>query len=149
VIPLLTLYGIDVGLKYNRLNETSKLVKELSNTSMPVNRPFIGDMAYDIESGIVTNWYRNAFHQYPTEVFPVHPDFVGHSPPQILMGKYSGVDKVALWSEELGISLQNQEAQVVLNEVKRRAYALKRVLNKDEFREIVEDVRKQTISLIS
>lgn len=65
------------------------------------------------------------------------------------MGKYSGVDKVALWSEELGISLQNQEAQVVLNEVKRRAYALKRVLNKDEFREIVEDVRKQTISLIS
>jgi isopropylmalate/homocitrate/citramalate synthase len=106
-------------------------------------------MVNDIESGIITSWYRNTFHQYPTEVFPVHPNFVGHRPPQIVMGKKSGVDNVALWSEELGIRLQRDEVQAVLNEVKLRAHALKRVLNKDEFREIVEGVRRQTISLIS
>jgi len=149
VLSLLTLYGIDVGLKYDKLNELSKLVKELSGTDIPANRPFIGDMAYDIESGILTSWYRNTFHQYPTEVFPVHPNFVGHRPPQILMGKKSGVDNVALWSEELGVQLHDDEVKVVLNEVKLRAHALKRVLNRDEFREIVEGVRRQTISLIS
>ena len=57
VLALLTMYGIDVGLKYDKLNELSKLVRELSGTEIPANRPFIGDMAYDIESGIVTSWY--------------------------------------------------------------------------------------------
>jgi len=65
------------------------------------------------------------------------------------MGKKSGVDNVALWSEELGVQLHDDEVKVVLNEVKLRAHALKRVLNRDEFREIVEGVRRQTISLIS
>jgi len=149
VLALLTLYGIDVGLKYDKLNDLAKLVKELSGTEVPANRPLIGDMAYDIESGIITSWYKNTFHQYPTEVFPVHHSFVGHRPPQILMGKKSGVDNVALWSEELGIRLQKDEVQAVLNEVKLRAHALKRVLTRDEFREIIEGVRRQTISLIS
>lgn len=149
VLSLLTLYGIDVGLKYDKLNELSMLVRELSGTVVPANRPFIGDMAYDIESGIIAGWYRNTFHQHATEIFPVHHRFVGHRPPQILMGKKSGVDNVVLWLEELGIRLQENEIQAVLNEVKLRAHALKRVLSKDEFREIVEDVRRQTTSLVS
>jgi isopropylmalate/homocitrate/citramalate synthase len=65
------------------------------------------------------------------------------------MGKKSGVDSVVLWSEELGIRLHEDEIKAVLNEVKLRAHALKRVLNKDEFREIVEDVRRQKVSLVS
>lgn len=142
-LALLTLYGIDVGLKYNKLNELSKLVRELSGTQIPANRPFIGDMAYDIESGILTTWYRNTFDQYPTEVFPVHPNFVGHRSPKILMGKKSGVDNVALWSEELGISLDRDEAMEVLSQVKRQAHDLKRVLTKDEFREITQVVKAQ------
>lgn len=149
VLALLTLYGIDVGLKYDKLNELSTLVRELSGTEIPANRPFIGDMAYDIESGIVASWYKNVYHKYPTEIFPVRPNFVGHRPPQILMGKKSGADNVILWSEELGIKLQDEEVTQVLNQVKVRSLALKRVLNMDEFREIVEGVRRQTISLIS
>jgi hypothetical protein len=42
------------------------------------------------------------------------------------MGKKSGTDNVVLWSEELGIRL-----------------------HEDEFREIVEDVRRQKVSLVS
>jgi len=143
VLALLALYGIDTGLKYDKLNELSKLVRELSGTVIPANRPFIGDTAYDIESGIVTSWYKNVFHQYPTEIFPVHPDFVGHRPPQIAMGKKSGLDNVLLWLEELGVKLDENEAKEVLTQVKLKALALKRVLSKDEFREIVEGVRKQ------
>jgi len=144
VLALLTLYGIDVGLKYDKLNELSMLVRELSGTEIPANRPFIGDMAYDIESGIIAGWYKNVYHQYPPEIFPVHPSFVGHRPPQILMGKKSGVDNVILWSEELGIKLNENEVKEVLNQVKLRSLSLKRVLNKDEFRKIVEGIRRHT-----
>lgn len=141
VMALLTLYGIDVGIKYNKLNELSRLVRELSGTEIPTNRPFIGDMAYDIESGIITSWYKNSFAQHPTEVFPVHPNFVGHRAPQILMGKKSGLDNVALWSDELGIKLNQNEAMEVLKQVKSKAIDLKRVLTEDEFHEIVQGVK--------
>ncbi|MBW1692197.1 MAG: hypothetical protein JRJ70_15910, partial [Deltaproteobacteria bacterium] len=97
VLALLTLYGIDTGIDYAKLNEAAKLVQELSGVTVSSNRPFIGDDAYTIESGIVTGWFRNVFEQNPTTVFPVHPDFVGHAPPQIVMGKKSGLDNVNLW----------------------------------------------------
>jgi len=144
VMALLTLYGIDVGIKYDKLNELSKSVRELSGTQIPANRAFIGDMAYDIESGIITSWYKNTFAKYPTEVFPVHPNFVGHGRPRILMGKKSGVDNVALWSEKLGIKLNEAEVANVLRQVKQQSHDLKRVLTEDEFKGIALSVRAET-----
>lgn len=141
-LALLTMYGIDVGLKYDKLNELSALVRELTGTVIPSNRPFVGETAYDIESGIITGWYRNVYHQYPVEIFPLNPSFIGHRPPQILMGKKSGADNVILWSEELGIKLNEDELQEVISRVKLKSLSLKRTLTKDEFREIVEDLRK-------
>jgi isopropylmalate/homocitrate/citramalate synthase len=60
------------------------------------------------------------------------------------MGKKSGADNVILWSEELGIKLNENEVKEVLNQVKLRSLSLKRVLNKDEFRKIAENVRRHT-----
>jgi len=119
----------------------SKLVREISGTEIPESRPFIGDGAYTIESGIVTGWYRNVFEKDPTAVFPVHPDFVGHETPKIVMGKKSGIDSIAVWSQRLGIDLTEDEALAVLSRVKLKSHDLKRVLTEDEFREIAENVK--------
>jgi isopropylmalate/homocitrate/citramalate synthase len=141
VLALLTMYGIDVGIDYSKLNELSKLVRELSGVDVPSSRPFIGEGAYSIESGIVTGWYRNVFETHPTTVFPVHPDFVGHEAPKILIGKKSGLDNVGVWSKELGIELSEEEAMEVLQEIKLKSHDLKRVLTQDEFREIARGVK--------
>jgi len=141
VMALLVLYGIDVGIKYDKLTGLSKLVGELAG--MPANRPFTSDGVNDIESGILTSWYKNSFSHYPTEVFPVHPSFVGHRAPRILMGKKSGLDNVALWADKLGVELDEREAKEVLNRVKAKSVALKRVLTQDEFREITQGVKKE------
>jgi isopropylmalate/homocitrate/citramalate synthase len=141
VMALLTLYGIDTGIRYDKLNELSQLVLKLSGTAIPANRPLIGDMAYDIESGIITSWYKNTCDKCLTEVFPIHPDFVGHRAPQILMGKKSGLDSIAIWAEKLGIELDKDEAEEVLRQVKRRAHDLKRVLNEGEFDKVVQAVK--------
>ncbi len=141
VLALLTMYGIDVGIDYSKLNELSKLVREVSGTQIPDSRPFIGDGAYTIESGIVTGWYKNAFEKHPTTVFPVRPEFVGHEMPQIVMGKKSGIDSIAVWSQELGIELTEEEVLAVITQVKLRSHDLKRLLTKDEFREIAENVK--------
>ena len=141
VLALLTMYGIDVGIDYSRLNEAARLVQELSGVKVPGNRPFIGDDAYTIESGIVTGWFRNVFEENPTTVFPVHPDFVGHERPKIVMGKKSGVESIAIWSERLGIELNKEETLTVLMEVKLKSHDLKRVLTEEEFREIAEKIK--------
>jgi isopropylmalate/homocitrate/citramalate synthase len=141
VLALLTMYGIDVGIDYSKLNELSKLVQALSGTQIPPNRPFIGEGAYTIESGIVTGWFKNAFGKNPTTVFPVHPDFVGHEAPKIYMGKKSGADNIEIWTKKLGIQLNEEESLAVLQEVKLKSHDMKRVLNEGEFKEIVKKVK--------
>ncbi|MFH0844683.1 MAG: pyruvate carboxyltransferase, partial [Pseudomonadota bacterium] len=141
VLALLTMYGIDVGIDYGKLNELSKLVQELSGVKVPACRPFIGEGAYTIESGIVTGWFKNVFETEPTMVFPVHPDFVGHEAPKIAMGKKSGLDNISIWSKRLGIELSEEEAQDVLMEIKLKSHDLKRVISEEEFMKIAEGVR--------
>jgi isopropylmalate/homocitrate/citramalate synthase len=136
VVALRILYGIDVGIKYDKLTELSKVVGELAG--MPANRPFVSDMVYDIESGIPASWYRRLYGQYPTDLFPISPKFVGHREPRILMGKKSGLDSVAIWAEKLGIELTEEETEEVLRQVKQKAYDLKRPLTEDEFQEITQ-----------
>lgn len=141
VLALLTMYNINVGIDYGELNELSKLVQNLSGTEVPANRPFIGDGAYTIESGIVTGWFKNAFERNPTTIFPVNPNFVGHEAPKIVMGKKSGADNVEIWSRKLGIRLNEDEALAVLQGVKLKSHDLKRVLTEDEFRQIANGVK--------
>jgi isopropylmalate/homocitrate/citramalate synthase len=141
VLALLTMYGIDAGLDYSKMNEVSKLVQELSGVHVPTSRPFIGEGAYSIESGIVTGWFKNVFETDPTTVFPVHPDFVGHEAPRILMGKKSGLDNIEIWTKKLGIELNEEEAMDVLQGVKLKSHDLKRVLTEKEFMQIAEKVR--------
>jgi isopropylmalate/homocitrate/citramalate synthase len=141
VLALRTMYNIDVGIDYGKMNELSQLVRELSGVDVPTCRPFIGDGAYTIESGIVTGWYRNVFEENPTTLYPVHPGFVGRGDPKILMGKKSGLDNVWVWCDKLGIELSEDEALEVLKAVKLKSHDLKRVLTEEEFMELAEQVR--------
>lgn len=142
VMALLTMYGIDVGINYGKLNELSQLVRKLSGMQVPSSRPFIGDGAYSIESGIVTGWFRNAYGDAPTTLYPVHPNFVGRGDPQILMGKKSGVDNVMVWADRLGIAIDEQEALKIVQQVKIMSHDLKRVLTESEFMQIVAQLRR-------
>jgi isopropylmalate/homocitrate/citramalate synthase len=139
-LALLTLYGIDVGIDFGKLNELAKLVQKLTGIEVPKNRPFIGDYAYNIESGIVTGWYKNVFQADPTIVYPVNPEFVGHEPPDIFMGKKSGLDNIEIWTQRLNIELTEDEELAVLKKVKQTSHDLKRVLTENEFRKIAESV---------
>jgi isopropylmalate/homocitrate/citramalate synthase len=142
-MALLTMYGIDVGINFSKINELSKLVMELSGLEVPPQRPFVGEKAFTVESGIVTGWYRNAYKEHPTRVFPVRPEFVGHAVPDIIMGKKSGVDNIMVWAQKLGLEIAEDEKMEILNRIKRRSHDLKRVLTEREFSEIVAQVRAE------
>ncbi|MFO7986100.1 MAG: hypothetical protein R6U38_09555 [Desulfatiglandaceae bacterium] len=141
VMALLTMYGIDVGIDYKKMYSLSQLVRELSGVEIPSCRPLVGDGAYSIESGIVTGWFRNAYDDHPTTLYPVNPAFVGRGEPQILMGKKSGLDNIWVWCDKLGLELDEDDALAVLQAVKLRSHDLKRVLSENEFMAIAEEVK--------
>ena len=141
VLALLTMYGIDVGIDYSKLNETARLVQELSGIQVAGNRPFIGEDAYTVESGIPVAWFRNVYDTEPTILFPVRPGFVGHAEPQIVIGKKSGPDNIKMWAQRLNIDLSEEEVMAVLKEVKLQSHDLKRVLSEEEFKGIAEKVK--------
>jgi len=114
---------------------------KLSGLEVPPQRPFVGEKAFTVESGIVTGWYRNAYKNYPTTVFPVRPEFVGHAIPEIVMGKKSGLDNIMVWAQRLGLDVKEDKKMEILTQIKRKSHDLKRVLTEKEFAGIVKKVQ--------
>ncbi|MDR5694537.1 MAG: pyruvate carboxyltransferase [Armatimonadota bacterium] len=141
-MALLTLYGIDVGLRYEKLYELSKLVRELAGISIPPNRPIVGDMLFKVESGIIATWLARLKDKRPVELFPFHWNLVGQEPAEIVLGKGSGRDSILYYLAALGYNVPSEDSRVdeILQRVKERSLAKKGLLTIEEFKETVEQV---------
>ena len=141
VLALLTMYGIDTGIKTERFFEIAQLVRALSGVGQPSNRPVTGERLFHVESGIITTWVKNVGSEHLTEAFPYRPELVGQSPPQIVLGKGSGLDSIGIWLSKHGINdAETKEIEAILAEVKGRSLAKKGLLDDDEFLDIVRDI---------
>jgi isopropylmalate/homocitrate/citramalate synthase len=136
-MALLTIYGIDTGLKYDKFYSLAKLVQRLSGHAVASNRPIVGDALFQIESGIIASWFENCTADNATELFPFHWDVVGQSPARVVMGKGSGIDSVKSGLRKLGVPFTEEEAMRVVVAVKDFSLKHKRLLTEAEFRNIV------------
>ncbi|HSJ50854.1 MAG TPA: pyruvate carboxyltransferase [Actinomycetota bacterium] len=139
VLALLTMYGIDTGIRTEKFFELSKLVMSLADVTQPSNRPVVGERLFNVESGIITTWVRNVGDNL-VESFPYRPELVGQPHPRLVLGKGSGLDSVAAALDRHGRTATPEELQVMLDQVKERSLATKALLDDDEFLEIVEQV---------
>ncbi len=142
VLSLLTMYGQDLGIRYRELYSLSRLIRELSGLQIPSNRPIVGDMLFNIESGIIASWYRQCGKDRPTELFPFHWELVGQHAAEIVLGKNSGLDSIAAWLERIGEQASEEEIGKILSEVKMKSLEKKGLLAEEEFREIVRRVKE-------
>jgi isopropylmalate/homocitrate/citramalate synthase len=140
VLALLTMYGIDTGIKTETFTKIARLVAELSGVEQPSNRPVTGDMLYNVESGIIATWVNNVGDDL-LEPFPFRPELVGQADPKIVLGKGSGLDSVSIWLGNNGIyDAETKEIEAILAEVKGRSLAKKGLLGNEEFMEVVREV---------
>jgi len=149
VLALRTLYGIETGVRYEKLREVAKLVEQISKVPMIPNRGIVGDRAFCVESGMVFEEYRNIAAKASPDLakvglFPVHHAFVGNKEPQVVLGKKSGRGSVIAWAEKVGIELSEDEITEALVAVKAKAYEKRGELNEAEFREIAESVKAKS-----
>ncbi len=136
VMALLTMYGVDVGIKYDKMYKLAQTVQEVSGQAIPSNKPVTGAELFNVESGIIASWLNNCGDEHLTELFPYRPEVVGRSSAEIVMGKGSGIDSIKIWMEQLQIRANEEEAMEVLQAVKRFGLAEKRLMSKDEFRDL-------------
>ncbi len=146
VMALLTMYGIDIGIKTEKLYPLAKLVEELSLIKVPTNKSIVGDMLYQVESGIIANWFRNCGEEHLTELFPMRPELVGQPSADVVMGKGSGIDSVRIWLEKIGVGASDEEAVAILKEVKALGGSTKQLLTIEQFTTIVNRSVSQKVA---
>src|SRR3990170_1619013 len=141
-LALLALYNIDLGLKYEVFTDLSRLVCQLANVTLPSNRPVVGNMIFQVESGIIASWLAKLKETRPVELFPFHWQLVGQEPAQIVLGKGSGRDSILYYLAALGFRVTPSDPRVdrILLRVKERSLATKRLVEIPEFRQIAETV---------
>lgn len=128
VVALKFLYGIDLGVKLEKLTEASRLVEELSNVKLQQHKAVVGRHAFSHESGMVAaGVLKNSF---VAEAYV--PEAVGQKR-ELLIGKKSGAKVLASKLEEKGITASKEEIQELLVEVKEYAIKHRRALEDEEF----------------
>jgi isopropylmalate/homocitrate/citramalate synthase len=140
VLALLTMYGVDCGIKCNKLYDLAQMVHKMSGHPIANNRPVVGPNLFDIESGIIASWWKNCGDTAPTEIFPFLWDVVGSNPGRVVIGRGSGLDSIKMWLGKLGRTATDEQVAQILVVVKNFGYAHKRLLSEEEFCDLADRI---------
>jgi isopropylmalate/homocitrate/citramalate synthase len=142
VLSLLCQYGVDLGIRTEMMCEVSSFVLERAKVTIPGNRPIVGDMLYQVESGIVAGFVRKAREKHPLEFVPFAADLIGQTPVSIVLGKNSGLPSIQEWCEKLNVQASEEQMMEMLRRVKEKSFEKKDLLTEDDFKAIVGQVLK-------
>lgn len=129
------LYGIPVELNLKEIRKVSALVRRTAGHQLEPWKPVVGENLFMRESGAVAS----QFH-IPEAIEPFSADLLG-AKREIVLGKKSGLDSIAIKAKELGISLTIEEQQAVLAAVKGAAMEKRGLVSDAEFRTIAERIQ--------
>ena len=138
LLALLTMYGVDTGIKTEHFLDISRTVMERAGVAQPSNRPIVGERLFNVESGIIASWVKNVGNAKLTEAFPYRPEMVGQPQPEIVLGKGSGLDSVAVWLDKYNLSASTEVMEAILMDVKGKSLEVKRLITADEFLKIAD-----------
>jgi isopropylmalate/homocitrate/citramalate synthase len=140
VLTLLTMYAIDTGVRTEKLTDLSRQVLEMAKVTIPSNRPIVGERLFNIESGIITTWFKNASPDHLLEVVPFLPSLVGQHELRPVLGKGSGLDSILITLDRLGRSGSNDDMVELLARVKARSLETKALVDLEAFAAMADDV---------
>jgi isopropylmalate/homocitrate/citramalate synthase len=133
LVALKFLYDVDLNVKLEKLNETSRLVEELSGVRLQQHKAVVGRHAFSHEAGtVVAAVFKNSF---VAEAY--RPEAVGQKR-EILIGKKSGAQSLAKKLEENGLTLPKEAIRELLGKVKDFSIIHKRALTDEEFLDLAK-----------
>ena len=126
-LALNALYGVDTGLKLDRVRALSGRIRELTGLELDPWKPLLGENLFRRESGAVAS----QFHD-PPSIEPYSADLVG-AERSIVLGKKSGIDSIRLKLEELGVEAGEERQRELLAAVKRLGAEKRGLVTDEEF----------------
>lgn len=143
-MSLLTMYGVDLGLNYGKIYETSQFIRKVAGITDRPNRGITGDAISKVESGIVASWYKNVGATEPLLTMPYLYSMTGHPRAEIVLGKGSGLPSVEIALEQAGIAEPSDDIKrEILEKVKSLSASKRALVSMDEFTDLAHTVIAQ------
>lgn len=140
-LGLLTLYGVDTGLKYEKIYPLAKFFREVSGLQVRQSRGIVGPDISKIESGIVAAWYKNVEGIAPLELSPYLYSLTGHPDVEVVIGKLSGIPTIEIYLDKLGLKARDEDQKMeIVMKVKEKSLTKLGLLNLAEFEEIARKI---------
>jgi len=121
VMGLNLLYGKDCGVDLHQYQELAQMVAVASGRPLPWHKSIVGEGVFTHESGI----HVDGLIKDPLNYQGVDPAAVGREH-RLVLGKHSGTNAVLRCFDELGISLDREQANLLLPSIRRFASQHKR-----------------------
>ena len=133
-IALECIYGVKTELRLDRIREISKFVRRVPGYDLEPWKPVVGENLFMRESGAVASQF-----DVPEAIEPFSADLV-HARREIVLGKKSGLDSIAIKVRELGLDVPESQRGALLAAVKQLGMKKRGLLTDDEFRALVAQV---------
>ena len=136
-LALRALYGVETGLRLERLRAVSARVRELAGYPLEPWKAAVGETLFRRESGAVAS----QFHD-PPAIEPYAAELVGAEAERgIVLGKKSGLDSIRIKLAELGLEVPEERWPALLAAVKRLGSERRALVGDDDFRQLVESTQ--------
>jgi homocitrate synthase NifV len=132
VMALKHIYNIQSGIDTRRLLELSQLVATASRSVVPPWKAVVGENTFAHESGI----HADGVLKNPATYEPYAPEEVGQHH-HLVVGKHSGRHLILAVLQEHGVTLEQEESQLVLDAVRNLSMQVKRNLTSEELLSLV------------
>jgi isopropylmalate/homocitrate/citramalate synthase len=138
VMALTVMYGIDLGIKIEKLMDLSNMVQEITGISVPTHKPIVGKNIFiETPDTHIENILRNRLSKKKTNYY-INPEAIGQKS-QLLFGPSAlGGESIRLKAKEMGIELRKNQISSVISQMRDRFRVLKNISEKD----IEEIIRK-------
>ena len=131
-VSLKLLYGIETGLRYDKLYEVSAFIQRVSKVPLQSHKAIVGENSFKQESGLIVG----GFLEMPATAQPFDPKFVGRDW-EIVLGKKSGRRSIEYKLERMGIEATDEQVELLLQKVKEQSISKKGALTDEEFGRLV------------
>jgi homocitrate synthase NifV len=123
VMALKVIENIDLGMKTQMFRRISEYVAGASSRTVPIWKAIVGTNCFAHESGI----HADGVIKNPLNYEPYAPEDVGLER-QMVIGKHSGSRAIIAKFKEYGTEITQEEADCLLEQVRKKALEVKRAL---------------------
>jgi homocitrate synthase NifV len=135
VMALWRIHGVDMGIDMQRFPAISKLVAEASGRAVAANKSIVGEAVFTHESGL----HVDGLLKDPSTYENFDPADVGRDR-QLVLGKHSGGHGLKYAYAQLGIHLLDNEAPMLLAQIRQFANSTKRIPQADDLRQMYLEI---------